>query len=220
MKTKTNINLKKVMAYILTPLLFCFFGYLLLFFVTYPISSNLNNYINLFLTDKPPQFNNQINNIYTYNPKSNEQTVNIKDIKFPTYNSIYGKFEIKSVGISYPLIFGDSSEALKKGAGQYYGSYIAGYGGTILIAGHDYMFKNIGDTKIGDLITITTSYGVYNYKITDKKILNKDDKSAYTIQKGKEQLIFYTCYPFNALASISTRYFVYADYVSGPKIIQ
>jgi sortase A len=208
------------MTYLITTLFFCFFGYLLLFLVTYPISSKLNNYINLFLSDKPPQFNNQINNIFTYNSKANQQTVNIKNIQFPKFNTIYGKFKIKSVGISYPLIFGDSSEALKKGAGQYNGSYIVGYGGTILIAGHDYMFKKIRDTKIGDLLTVTTSYCTYNYKITDKKILYKDDKLAYTIQKGKEQLVFYTCYPFNAFASITTRYFVYADYVSGPKIIQ
>jgi sortase A len=217
---KTNNKGKKVMVYLITPLLFCFFGYLILFMITFPVSSKLNDYINLLISDKPPQFNTQINNIFTYNSHTNQGTVNMKNIEFPKYNTIYGKFEIKSVGISYPLIFGDSSEALKKGAGQYNGSYIAGYGGTILIAGHDYMFKKIGDTKIGDIIMITTSYGTYNYKITDKKILNKDDKSAYTIQKSKEQLVFYTCYPFNALASITTRYFVYADYVSGPKIVQ
>jgi sortase A len=217
---KTNFSRKKIVTYIITPLFFCILGYLLLFLITFPILSNLNNYISLLLSDKPPQFSSQIKNIYTADSDSTQQTVSIKDINFPKYNEIYGRFEVKSVGISYPLVFGDSVEALKIGAGQYIGSYIVGYGGTILIAGHDYMFKNIGNTKIGDLITITTSYGTYNYKITDKKILNKDDPTAFTIQKNKEKLIFYTCYPFNAFASISTRYFVYADYVSGPKIIQ
>lgn len=206
------------MAYLFTPLLFCILGYVLLFSATSPWLMKAAATVNLVLLDKPYQFDQTVSDIYTQN-STDSKTVSIKEVQFPTFGTIYGRFQIPSVGIDYPLVFGDDSKALKKGAAQYPGSYIPGYGGSILLAGHNYMFRDIGGLKTGALIRVATSYGNYQYKVTAIKILDKNDPNSYTIQKGREQLIFYTCYPFNALGSINTRFFVYADYVSGPKIL-
>ncbi|MDF2568387.1 MAG: hypothetical protein K0R90_1843, partial [Oscillospiraceae bacterium] len=42
---------------------------------------------------------------------------------------------------------------------------------------------------------------------------------AYDLSQKKEQLILYTCYPFNTLGLTSKRFFVYADKISGPQIV-
>ena len=72
--------------------------------------------------------------------------------------------------------------------------------------------------EIGDVIKITTSYGVYKYKVSDLKVLDKDEYSSIQISDKQEKLIYYTCYPFTSFGDISTRYFVFADYISGPQI--
>lgn len=194
-------------------------GYGLILLAASPFLPRINSYLGLILLEKPLTFDRQVKSIYVPDSASGGAAVSARDIPVPTNDTVYGKFEIGSVGISYPLVFGDDSPALKKGAGQYEGSYLPGYGGTILIAGHNYKFRAIGNAKAGDDITLSTTYGVYHYRITAIKVLDKNDKDAYTIRRGQEQLIFYTCYPFNAYGSISTRLFVYADYVSGPKIV-
>ena len=79
-------------------------------------------------------------------------------------------------------------------------------------------FFPLKDAVVGDIITITTSYGVYEYEVTDIQIRDKNDKTAYNLNQDKEQLIMYTCYPFVFLADSQNRYFVYADKISGPTI--
>lgn len=187
--------------------------------IAFPAILRINSYLNLILLEKPLQFSSQIKSIYLPGNNETASAVSIQKIRVPSSDTVYGKFEVDSVGISYPLVFGDDSAALKKGAAQYMGSYLPGFGGTVLIAGHNYKFRAIGNAKTGELIKISTSYGVYQYRITSIQVLDKNNSKAYTIQHQKEQLIFYTCYPFNALGSINTRFFVYADLVSGPKIV-
>ena len=42
------------------------------------------------------------------------------------------------------------------------------------------------------------------------------EETAYDFTRTDENLILYTCYPFDALGFTPNRYFVYAKYVSGP----
>ena len=72
---------------------------------------------------------------------------------------------------------------------------------------------------MGDIVTITTSYGVFEYQVTDMQVKSSTDKSAYDLKQDKEQLILYTCYPFDMLGLTPNRYFVYADKISGPSIV-
>ena len=59
--------------------------------------------------------------------------------------------------------------------------------------------------------------GNYTYTIVDSRIADANDKSAYDLKKNEENVILYTCYPFNAYQT-PNRYFVYAKYASGPQI--
>ena len=90
-------------------------------------------------------------------------------------------------------------------------------GKTILLAGHNNTFFNdLQHAEAGATVTITTHYGVYTYEVTGTEILDYQDETAYDFTRTDENLILYTCYPFDALGFTPNRFFVYAKYVSGP----
>ena len=108
---------------------------------------------------------------------------------------------------------------MRYGVGIYNGSFIPGYGKTILVAGHNNTYFNgLKYAKKGQIIKIRTNYGNYRYEITDTQIKDKNDRSAYDLSADHENLILYTCYPFDELGLTPNRFFVYAKPVSGPVI--
>ena len=78
----------------------------------------------------------------------------------------------------------------------------------------------LGSAQIGDLIKIETTYGTYTYKITETVVKKATDPTAYDPTKTDNSIVLYTCYPFNTIISVDERYFVYADFVSGPILIK
>ena len=149
-----------------------------------------------------------------------DNTVALSSIQFPTYETIYGQIQCERIGLDAPLIFGDSMNALDHGAAQSMSSFIPGYGGTILVGGHNHTyFSGLQNIQVGDIVEIDTAYGHYSYQVSDIRVDDKNNEDAYPLTKEREQLILYTCYPFHALGNVTQRYFVYADYLSGPKIV-
>ena len=85
------------------------------------------------------------------------------------------------------------------------------------LPGHNNTFFNdLQHAEAGATVTITTHYGVYTYEVTGTEILDYQDETAYDFTRTDENLILYTCYPFDALGFTPNRFFVYAKYVSGP----
>jgi sortase A len=76
----------------------------------------------------------------------------------------------------------------------------------------------LGEAKINDTINIDTSYGKYAYQIINTQVKLATDKTAYDLSSKDENLILYTCYPFDCIGLTPQRYYVYAKYVAGPKI--
>lgn len=148
-------------------------------------------------------------------------TVDITEISFPDYEKVYGEISIPSVGILCPLIYGDTDKALKTGACQYIGSTIIGYGGTTMISAHvNRHFKKLHKVKIGDQIQIRTHYGVYTYDVKYVGVHSADDTTLYDLSTPEEKVVLYTCYyERTALGNVKKRFFVCADYVSGPMIV-
>ena len=73
------------------------------------------------------------------------------------------------------------------------------------------MFRRFSELQIRDKIKVTTSYGEYNYKIYDMKLIKETEVDKLPIQKDKEILMVYTCYPFNNVGYATQRYVVYAN---------
>ncbi len=61
--------------------------------------------------------------------------------------------------------------------------------------------------QVGQRVEIKTSYGNYMYEITDTAVKKATDRSAYDLSADYENLIMYTCYPFDEFGLTSQRYF-------------
>ena len=66
---------------------------------------------------------------------------------------------------------------------------------------------------------IETSYGTYHYEVKETKVINETDTGAIDYSIDHEQLVMYTCYPFDMLSHTPYRFIVYADLVSGPVFV-
>jgi len=141
----------------------------------------------------------------------------------PAEGELYGVIYSDPPGIidAY-LFYGDSPRELNMGVGTYTGhpgAYIPGSGRTVLLAGHaNTVFSQLGELRAGDIIHIDTSYGRYRYRVTHRRIARDTDTSAYDFTRTDENLILYTCYPFDSFGLTNDRFFVYAEFLSGPKL--
>lgn len=135
---------------------------------------------------------------------------------YPEYGTKYADLEIPAIDVNLPVYFGDTLSILKNGVGHSSSSYFPGEGGSILYMGHNFegFFRRFGELEIGDDIKVTTTYGEYNYKIYDLKLIEETDLDAVPVQRDKEILMIFTCYPFNNIGYAYQRYVVYAELVN------
>ncbi len=134
---------------------------------------------------------------------------------YPEYGSQYATIEIPKIGVNLPVYYGDTLEILKNGVGHSSGSYFPGENGSIVYMGHNStkMFRRFSELQIGNEITVKTNYGEYKYKIYDMQLINETETEKLPIQKEKEILMVYTCYPFNNIGYATQRYVVYAELI-------
>lgn len=136
-------------------------------------------------------------------------------VKFPKLGEQFGTLSIPTAEIDYPVIQGDYDDQLARGIGHFDGSKFPGEGGNVIFDGHrETVFRNLGKVKVGDTVTLKTTYGVYTYKVSEIKIVKDTDKSIL-VPSETEKLTMYTCYPFDTIGYKPERYVVFADYVLG-----
>ena len=150
------------------------------------------------------------------------ETIPLSSITNPNECDRYATNTIEGTEVNAPVYYGDNTTILNQGVGTYKDDSRAGIPGeskTILLAGHNNTFFNdLQSVEVGDVVTIETHYGTYTYTVEECKVLEYNDTSAYDFTRTDENLILYTCYPFDALGFTSQRYFVYASYTSGPML--
>ena len=150
------------------------------------------------------------------------ETIPLSSITYPNEGDRYATITIEGTEVNAPVYYGDNTTILNQGVGTYKDDSRAGIPGeskTILLAGHNNTFFNdLQSVEVGDVVTIETHYGTYTYTVEECKVLEYNDTSAYDFTRTDENLILYTCYPFDALGFTSQRYFVYASYTSGPML--
>ena len=141
---------------------------------------------------------------------------NQKLASYPDYGSKYATIEIPKIDVNLPVYFGDTLEILKNGVGHSSGSYFPGEGGSIIYMGHNSanVFRRFSELQIGNEIMVKTTYGEFKYKIYDMQLINEREMDKLPIQRDKEILMVYTCYPFNNIGYATQRYVVYAELVN------
>lgn len=150
--------------------------------------------------------------------KGGEHSLLLSSIQYPQRKDQYATISVDRVGFEKPLYYGDSTDILDKGIGQFAGSGIPGEGRPTLVAGHNGThFYQLRNMKKDDIVSIKTTYGDYQYQIYDMKIMHKNEFDTSQLQDKEEYLIMYCCYPFNSLDT-DDRYFVYAKFLTGNKL--
>lgn len=197
------------------PIIFLIINIALLYIAFGSTLKTIVNAIDIVTLDNTPSFSNDADSDV---PKIVQPKEGAK-IVVPSVGDLYANLTINSANITGSVYYGDSEDLLRKGIGTYTGTYIPGQRRTILMAAHNNAeFHNLGKVKPGDIIDITTSYGQYQYEITSSRVALATDTTAYDLTKEEENIILYTCYPFDTLGLTPQRYFVYGKYVSGPQV--
>jgi sortase A len=218
MKKRTKIH-KNVKKFLIVPIVMSLVMGLTALAVSFSAASDALAIGNMFFSDNQVDYSNSFENIFVPTT-NNEDTIDASEVEFPNIDKQFGELKIKGRDVDAKLFFGDGKIPLRNGVGVYAGSFIPGYGKTILVAGHNNTYFNgLKNVKKGDIVKINTSYGNYEYKVRDTKLYNAKSKKSYDLNANKENLILYTCYPFDTIGLTENRFFVYADKISGPKIV-
>lgn len=219
-------NLKKVMRYVIAPVVFALLGYIFIIVALSPIIKITEAVGGMLVKDSAPNFNTGLSVIY--DPEAHKELtspeISFSQIQFPSKGEQYANISCEEIGLDAPLYWGDSDTILKYGVGQYTGSYIPGYGKLLFLAAHNTTYFNcLQNAAEGQEVTITTNYGVFKYEIYKLEVINakQADKLYETWVTGTEEtLMMYTCYPFeNAYGFKTDRLFVFAKKVSGPVLV-
>lgn len=218
MKKRTKIH-KNVKKFLIVPVVMSFVMCLTAIAISFSAASDALSIGNMFFSDNQIDYSKSFENIFV--PTANtSDTIDASEVEFPNIDKQFGELKIAGRDVDTKLFFGDGKIPLRNGVGVYAGSFIPGYGKTILIAGHNNTYFNgLKNVKKGDIVKINTSYGNYEYKVKDTKLYNAKSKKSYDLNANKENLILYTCYPFDTIGLTEKRFFVYADKISGPKIV-
>ena len=221
-----NKTFKRVMAYVCVPLFLSIVGIVIVYFCLSPYIKSAGSTISLLTTDGETVVGDENTDLVPedYNTEETKETqpesIPYSPDMQPKLGDGYARLICERLNMNERVGYGDRSDELDIGVGQYIGSSIFGFGKPILVAGHHetsfYPFQYI---EIGDVFKVVTSYGEYTYTVYDTKVADANDKSATLLDAGREVLVMYTCYPFTPLTSYSQRLFVYANKTSGPDLI-
>ena len=236
-------RVKKLLAYIVTPAVFCVAGYLLLWFALQPIWGMASAAVGFLVSDDAPNFNPELRSIY--DPNALKEATQKKDtdasassgnpntptvdpnapipgdqVEFPYSETQYGQLVCDEIGLNSPVYWYDSDDILAYGVGTSMVGKLPGFGRMILLAGHNLTdFACFEFVQPGNVIQFHTNYDNYEYTVTNVQVINETDLEHMVLQKvdePREELIMYTCYPFHAIEGRKTdRLVVFADRTAG-----
>lgn len=136
----------------------------------------------------------------------------------PKVGDVIGTLSIPKIKKTIKIIEGTDSKELKLGVGHYVRSVLPGVSDNSVLAGHrDSVFRNLGDLKLGDLMTVRTSYGTFVYEVHKIRIVNANDRTVI-VPTNDAVLTLSTCYPFRFIGNAPKRYVVQAGLVIGEPI--
>jgi len=106
---------------------------------------------------------------------------------------------IPKIELNYVVVEGTDTESLKKGPGHYsWTSYPWEETGRVAIAGHRTTygapFWSLNELKPGDRIVLATEYGIFNYRVTESRII-LPSQAAVLHETENPTLVLTTCNP-------------------------
>ena len=207
--------MSRAFTYVKMSLLFMVLGAIIIYFAGIPVAEYVVAQGKMIMIKGAPGYP------HGDSTEVSEQSVNhgileLSESRIPELDTQYAMITCKSIKLTAPVYYGDSDASLESGVGQYPQGGFPGEGKPILISGHDAtFFAPLEEIQAGDKIKIKADYGTFEYMVTGTRIADKADTTAYNLNKDKEQLILYTCYPFGKVTGDrDDRFFVYCDRIT------
>jgi sortase A len=127
---------------------------------------------------------------------------------------LIGRIEIPRLGLSAMVIEGTSGRTLRRAVGHIPGTALPGQPGNVGISGHrDTFFRPLRNIQRNDIITLTTLFGEYRYRVVSTRIVGPSNVAVLDAN-GNEILTLVTCYPFYFVGSAPNRFIVRAERVT------
>ncbi len=127
---------------------------------------------------------------------------------------LIGRIEVPRVGISVMVIEGTGSTTLRRAVGHIRGTSLPGGVGNVGISGHrDTFFRPLRNVRENDIITLTTPFGKYYYRVVSTQIVAPHDVAVLD-PGAKEVLTLVTCYPFYFVGAAPDRFIVRAERIT------
>lgn len=124
------------------------------------------------------------------------------------------RIEVRRIGARAIVLEGASGQALAFGPGHIRQTADAGERGVAVYAAHrDTHFRFLRNVAIGDLIDVTRSDGKHFRFRADSSAVVRFDASGIDPAARAAELVFATCWPFNAVASGPERYILHATLI-------
>jgi sortase A len=125
-----------------------------------------------------------------------------------------GTVTFPDLDLSWPIFQGTSDPELARGVGHYLTSVLPGEEDNAVLAGHrETVFNRLDELKLGQKINVSTSAGVFQYKIKKFRVVQRTDRSVI-VPTPHAVLTLVTCYPINFVGTTHQSYVVSADLVS------
>jgi sortase A len=124
------------------------------------------------------------------------------------------RIEVKRIGASAIVLEGTSGQALAFGPGHIHQTVDAGERGVAVYAAHrDTHFRFLRNVAVGDVIDITRRDGRHFRYRADSTAVVRFDASGIDPTTENFELVFTTCWPFDAVTSGPERYILHATLI-------
>ncbi len=138
-------------------------------------------------------------------------------------NNVMGIIQIPKMDVELPMYLGATKDNMAKGAVVLGNTSmpVGGINSNVVIAAHRgykgiKMFRDIQKMQIGDAITLTTPWDTLSYRVSEIKIVEKNDIGEVLIQKDQDMITLVTCHPYT---KNTHRYLVFAKRVSNNQAV-
>jgi len=126
-----------------------------------------------------------------------------------------GRVEIPKLHLSAVVFQGTSDGILAEGVGHLDASAFPGQAGNVVLAAHrDTFFRSLRHIRKGDLVQVSTPYGVRTYAVDSTEVV-KPTETSVMARTATPTLTLVTCYPFYYVGHAPKRFIVRASPVSG-----
>jgi sortase A len=133
--------------------------------------------------------------------------------KRPKVGDKIGTITLPRLHESWAIYEGTNSSQLNRGVGHFRASVLPGMVDNVVLSGHrTTVFNNLGKLRIGSLIYVKTTAGVFTYRVSRFRIVYKTNKHVIVPTKTAV-LTLTTCYPFDHVGTTTKAFIVTADLV-------